>query len=189
MIYLILNPVTNAGIDEINKLQGKNVPCQVILKIGYTEDGNLENHLKRYGIPGLIVLGTIDGGTEIHKKSLHKYFEKYKYPKLKEWFYYDSSIVDEFNKFTLSDLDKIAKSHMNNISTKEYFKLLKDKFIPEVTYIYRSIYSKDFIDSSKIESYLLDETVTKYDVMNKLNSEFGKDRIDNILKNKDAEFN
>src|SRR5574344_842048 len=130
MIYLILNPVTNAGIDEINKLQGKNVPCQVILKIGYTEDGNLENHLKRYGIPGLIVLGTIDGGTEIHKKSLHKYFEKYKYLKLKEWFYYDSNIVDEFNKFTLIDLDRIAISYGANhinIGTNSYFKLIMYK--------------------------------------------------------------
>src|SRR5574344_1700600 len=132
MLYLLTIPTYVGNTNAVIQL----------LKIGYTEDGNLENHLKRYGIPGLIVLGTIDGGTEIHKKSLHKYFEKYKYPKLKEWFYYDTSIVDEFNKFTLIDLDRIAKSYGANhinIGTNSYFKLIMHKLTPDITYIYRSI--------------------------------------------------
>src|SRR5574344_1614317 len=105
MIYLIkeLIPV------DPNDLYGKNaIP---VLKIGYTDDKNMNKRMSAYHYDciGFKLIHCIPCGTELHEKALHLYFRKYKYPKLKEWFYMNKIIVDEFLKFTLDDLDKIDR--------------------------------------------------------------------------------
>ena len=86
MIYLILS----AGFKDNNPDQ-----FEKRLKIGYTD--NLENRLKAYLTtnPDFILLQTREGdiGLECY---LHKKFEKYKYPKGNEWFYYNQEIIDHF---------------------------------------------------------------------------------------------
>ena len=92
MIYLI----EATYYDKVNK---KIID---LLKIGYTN--NLKKRFAQYvsNNPEVQLLDDRSGGEDL-EKYLHKYFSKYKYPKLEEWFYYDDEIVDNFQLVNLPE--------------------------------------------------------------------------------------
>ena len=106
MIYLINVTYYNKETKEILDL----------LKIGYTEnmDKRLESYLTEN--PECKLLDVIDGNRDAESK-LHKKFDKFRYPKRKEWFYYDEEIVNNFY------LDDIISDKNNIIEVlKDYIK-------------------------------------------------------------------
>lgn len=103
MIYLI----------EVTYYDKVNEKIIDLLKIGYTND--LKKRFSQYIScnPEVQLLDNRPGGENL-EKYLHKYFSKYKYPKLDEWFYYNDEIVDDFQLIDLPDPEKIEESDFIN---------------------------------------------------------------------------
>jgi hypothetical protein len=74
-----------------------------VIKIGFSDDKNIEKRLKCYKCENMIfeILFTIPGGTMEDEKRLHMYFKDLKYIKGSEWFYVDkdNTIMNFFNKY------------------------------------------------------------------------------------------
>lgn len=92
-----------------------------LLKIGYAK--NIKNRLEAYKTCNPLVekLNEREGDYEL-ESYLHKYFSKFLYPSCSEWFYYDQSIVDNFDKINISDdkeyiLGKWKKEIINKFSS------------------------------------------------------------------------
>lgn len=88
MIYLILS----AGFKDDDSLEK-------LLKIGYTEDNNLDRRIYQYKShnPTIKLLYTIPEGTMEMEDLLHSQFSKLRYEKYgKEWYYYDEEILQFF---------------------------------------------------------------------------------------------
>ena len=68
-----------------------------LLKIGYAK--NVKSRMETYKTCNPLVekLNEREGDYEL-ESYLHKYFSKFLYPSCCEWFYYDQSIVDNFDK-------------------------------------------------------------------------------------------
>ena len=110
MIYLINVTYYNKETKEILDL----------LKIGYTEnmDKRLESYLTEN--PECKLLDVIDGNRDAESK-LHKKFDKFRYPKRKEWFYYDEEIVNNFYlDDTISDKNNIIEVLKDYIKSSNY---------------------------------------------------------------------
>ena len=125
MIYLILS----AGFKEENPdiLEKR-------LKIGYAKD--IKERLDTYYVtnPDVILLDTREGDTKL-EHYLHKKFEKYKYPKRNEWFYYDEEIIKHFQDELEDIIDKDIL--LECIKTELRSKIpsiseLKDKYLDQI---------------------------------------------------------
>lgn len=117
-----------------------------LLKIGYAK--NVKNRMETYKTCNPLVekLNEREGDYEL-ESYLHKYFSKFLYPSCCEWFYYDQSIVDNFDKINMSDdkeyiLGKWKKGIINELSS-----------IPEL--IRRVINDKDV--QKEVEKEMLSE--------------------------------
>lgn len=116
-------------IKEIGYEQDGNLT--EILKIGFSD--NVDNRLKSYAshYPFVKKLAVREGD-EFMEKFLHLYFNKYKYPELEEWFYYNDEIVDKFNsvEFTKEWCEKIdSKLLIRFIFTNKYARPYLEKFL------------------------------------------------------------
>lgn len=125
MIYLILS----AGFKEENPdiLEKR-------LKIGYAKD--IKERLDTYYVtnPDVILLDTREGDTKL-EHYLHKKFEKYKYPKRNEWFYFDEEIIKHFHDEPEEIIDKDIL--LECIKTELISKIpsiseLKDKYLDQI---------------------------------------------------------
>jgi hypothetical protein len=67
-----------------------------LLKIGFSD--NLDRRLRLYYEcnPLVKILSTREGDKRL-ESFMHRYFREFKYPELNEWFYYNDSIVKNFN--------------------------------------------------------------------------------------------
>ena len=103
-----------------------------LLKIGYTNDKNIERRLTGYSThnPCFEVLYEIPKGTEDHEKKLHFKFKDLKFKKnssLSEWFMCDQSIIDYFEfRPTLEDISKLpikqCREDKNFLETRRIIK-------------------------------------------------------------------
>jgi hypothetical protein len=125
---------------------------KTLLKVGYTK--TLENRMDTYELhnPDFQLLKIREGTREL-ENYIHKKFEKNKYPKREEWFYYNEEIVEGFNTLEVKnflDIDKLKNKIIN---------LLKPKSIEELKKIYYERYQEEIVeeDSDKEE---LDYTIT-----------------------------
>lgn len=126
MIYLI----ETTYYDKINK---KIID---LLKIGYTND--LKKRFSQYVScnPEVQLLDSRPGGENL-EKYLHKYFSKYKYPKLDEWFYYNDEIIDDFQLIDLPTPEDIEELDLINKVRDSGIKYL-NKIVNSVVNMYES---------------------------------------------------
>ena len=98
MIYLGVSPWVNYETMEY----------KLILKIGYTEDGNRDRRLIFYTSHNRCFkfLVEISGGTELHEAKLHYKFKKYLIEG-REWFADVPEIREFFKNCTLKDIDNL----------------------------------------------------------------------------------
>lgn len=110
MIYLIETTYYNKDTKEVLDL----------LKIGYTKD--IDSRIDSYYLhnPECRLLDTREGNTEL-ESYFHSLYNKYSYPKRKEWFYYSQEIVDNFHKISLEDKYLISKEDYI-VGFREYLK-------------------------------------------------------------------
>ena len=106
---------------------------KTLLKIGYTK--TLDNRMDTYELhnPDIQLL-SIREGTRDLENYMHKKFEKYLYPKRREWFYYNEEIIDGFDTLEgkiVLDMDLI-KSKIHN--------LLKPKSVERLRNLYYEKY-------------------------------------------------
>ena len=127
MIYLIETTYYNKDTKEVLDL----------LKIGYTKDIN--SRIDSYFLhnPECRLLDTREGNTEL-ESYFHSLYNKYSYPKRKEWFYYSQEIVDNFQKISLEDKYLISKEDYI-VGFREYLKSevpgiqeLKSKYLDSI---------------------------------------------------------
>lgn len=116
-------------IKEIGYEQDGNLT--EILKIGFSD--NVDNRLKSYAshYPFVKKLAVREGD-EFMEKFLHLYFNKYKYSKLEEWFYYNDEIVNTFNsiEFTKEWCEKIdGKQLIRFMLTNKLARPYLEKFL------------------------------------------------------------
>lgn len=100
MIYLILS----AGFKDDDSLEK-------LLKIGYTEDNNLDRRIYQYKShnPTIKLLYTIPEGTKNLEDLLHSRFYSFRYDKFgKEWFNYSEEIMQFFEMYnTAEDMSEV----------------------------------------------------------------------------------
>ena len=148
MIYLIETTYYNKETKEILDL----------LKIGYTKD--IDSRIDSYYLhnPECRLLQTREGGTEL-ESYFHSLYNKYSYPKRREWFYYSQEIVDNFQSISLEDRDLMEKEDYI-VGLREYLKSevpgiqeLKSKYLDSllreieelsITKGLEELYDKDF---------------------------------------------
>ena len=127
MIYLIETTYYNKDTKEVLDL----------LKIGYTKD--IDSRIDSYYLhnPGCKLLDTREGDTEL-ESYFHSLYNKYSYPKRREWFYYSQEIVDNFQNISLDDKYLIDKDKYI-IGFREYLKSevpgiqeLKKKYLDDI---------------------------------------------------------
>lgn len=140
---------------------------ETLLKIGYTK--TINNRMDTYELhnPGIKLLN-IKEGTRDLESYMHKKFEKYAYPKRREWFYYNKEIILTFDlleeKFSL-DIDQLKKKVYN---------LLKPKSIGELKRNYYEKYQKDLCEDENILNNIITYTF-----------DFISDKINNFIYNLD----
>lgn len=105
MLYLIKQPAYD---DEGNYID--------ILKIGFASDMESRFLQYLYHCPSSILLSQREGD-KFMEKFLHLYFDQYKFPKLREWFYFDQEILDEFMKVEFNEeycrkVDYLSLQHL-----------------------------------------------------------------------------
>ena len=98
---------------------------KTLLKIGYSK--TLEGRMDTYELhnPDIQLL-KIREGTRGLEDYMHKKFEKYKYPKREEWFYYNEEIVEGFNTLEVKnflDINKLKNKIHNLLKPKSVEKL------------------------------------------------------------------
>lgn len=127
MIYLIETTYYNKDTKEVLDL----------LKIGYTKDINSRIDSYYLHNPECRLLDTREGNTEL-ESYFHSLYNKYSYPKRKEWFYYSQEIVDNFQKISLEDKYLISKEDYI-VGFREYLKSevpgiqeLKSKYLDSI---------------------------------------------------------
>ena len=127
MIYLIETTYYNKDTKEVLDL----------LKIGYTKDINSRIDSYYLHNPECRLLDTREGNTEL-ESYFHSLYNKYSYPKRKEWFYYSQEIVDNFQKISLGDKYLIDKDEYI-IGFREYLRSevpgiqeLKSKYLEDI---------------------------------------------------------
>lgn len=125
---------------------------KTLLKIGYTK--TLDNRMDTYELhnPDIQVLKIREGSREL-ESYMHKKFEKYAYPKRKEWFFYNKEIVNSFDTLVeknFLDIDKLKNKIYN---------LLKPKSIEELKKLYYERYQEE-IGSEGLDKEDLDITIT-----------------------------
>ena len=127
MIYLIETTYYNKDTEEVLDL----------LKIGYTKD--IDSRVDSYYLhnPECKLLDTREGDTEL-ESYFHSLYNKYSYPKRREWFYYSQEIVDNFQKISLGDKYLIDKDEYI-IGFREYLRSeipgiqeLKSKYLEDI---------------------------------------------------------
>lgn len=127
MIYLIETTYYNKDTKEVLDL----------LKIGYTKD--IDSRVDSYYLhsPECKLLDTREGDTEL-ESYFHSLYNKYSYPKRREWFYYSQEIVDNFQKISLDDKYLIDKDEYI-IGFREYLRSevpgiqeLKSKYLEDI---------------------------------------------------------
>ena len=127
MIYLIETTYYNKDTEEVLDL----------LKIGYTKD--IDSRVDSYYLhnPECKLLDIREGDTEL-ESYFHSLYNKYSYPKRREWFYYSQEIVDNFQKISLGDKYLIDKDEYI-IGFREYLKSevpgiqeLKSKYLEDI---------------------------------------------------------
>lgn len=127
MIYLIETTYYNKDTKEVLDL----------LKIGYTKD--IDSRVDSYYLhsPECKLLDTREGDTEL-ESYFHSLYNKYSYPKRREWFYYSQEIVDNFQKISLDDKYLISKEDYI-VGFREYLKSevpgiqeLKSKYLDSI---------------------------------------------------------
>ena len=127
MIYLIETTYYNKDTKEVLDL----------LKIGYTKD--IDSRVDSYYLhnPECKLLDTREGDTEL-ESYFHFLYNKYSYPKRREWFYYSQEIVDNFQKISLDDKYLIDKDEYI-IGFREYLRSevpgiqeLKSKYLEDI---------------------------------------------------------
>ena len=127
MIYLIETTYYNKDTKEVLDL----------LKIGYTKD--IDSRIDSYYLhnPECKLLDTREGDTEL-ESYFHFLYNKYSYPKRREWFYYSQEIVDNFQKISLDDKYLIDKDEYI-IGFREYLRSevpgiqeLKSKYLEDI---------------------------------------------------------
>ena len=133
---------------------------KTLLKIGYTK--TLNNRMDTYELhnPDIQLL-KIREGTRGLETSMHKKFEKYAYPKRKEWFYYNEEIIKEFDtleenspiieKDNLIDIDLLKNKIYNLLKPGPIANLIKiyyDKYEDEI--------NKNGVDRRVLYRLLLD---------------------------------
>ena len=127
MIYLIETTYYNKDTKEVLDL----------LKIGYTKD--IDSMVDSYYLhnPECKLLDTREGDTEL-ESYFHSLYNKYSYPKRREWFYYSQEIVDNFQKISLDDKYLIDKDEYI-IGFREYLRSevpgiqeLKSKYLEDI---------------------------------------------------------
>ena len=127
MIYLIETTYYNKDTKEVLDL----------LKIGYTKD--IDSRVDSYYLhnPECKLLDTREGDTEL-ESYFHSLYNKYSYPKRREWFYYSQEIVDNFQKISLDDKYLIDKDEYI-IGFREYLRSevpgiqeLKSKYLDDI---------------------------------------------------------
>jgi len=125
---------------------------KTLLKVGYTK--TLENRMDTYELhnPDFQLLKIREGtrGLEVY---MHKKFEKYRYPKREEWFYYNEEIVEGFD--TLEEMNFLDIGKLKN----KIINLLKPKSIEELKKIYYERYQKE-IEDENLNKEDLDYTIT-----------------------------
>ena len=125
---------------------------KTLLKVGYTKtiDGRMDTY--ELHNPDIQLL-KIREGTRGLEDYMHKKFEKYAYPKRKEWFYYNEEIVNSFDTLeekNFLDIDKLKNKIIN---------LLKPKSVEELKKIYYERYQEE-IEKEDLDKEELDYTIT-----------------------------
>lgn len=125
---------------------------KTLLKVGYSK--TLEGRMDTYELhnPDIQLLKIREGTREL-ENYFHKKFEKYAYPKRKEWFYYNEEIVNSFDtleEMNFLDIDKLKNKIIN---------LLKPKSVDSLKKIYHEKYHEE-IESKKIDEENLDTIIT-----------------------------
>jgi len=125
---------------------------KTLLKIGYTK--TLDNRMDTYELhnPDIQLLKIREGTREL-ENYMHKKFEKYAYPKRKEWFYYNEEIIKNFDVLdekNFLDIDKLKNKIYN---------LLKPKSIEDLKKLYYERYQKE-INNEDLDKEDLDILIT-----------------------------
>ena len=151
-----------------------------LLKIGFSE--NLDSRLRLYYEcnPLVKILSTREGDRKL-ESFMHRYFKKFKYPELNEWFYYSDEIVTNFNSLELpeeSSFDSLYSLSRFEERLK-YFSLYvinhpKDlNSIPE-SYRKYFVFTPEELESSNYRKDVLDKKLKRLSLKEKVlsNSEF-----------------
>ena len=125
---------------------------KTLLKVGYTKtiDGRMDTY--ELHNPDIQLLKIREGSRGL-EDYMHKKFEKYKYPKREEWFYYNKEIVNSFDtleEMNFLDIDKLKNKIIN---------LLKPKSVEELKKIYYERYQEE-IEEEDLDKEELDYIIT-----------------------------
>ena len=138
---------------------------KTLLKIGYTKTINGRMDTYELHNPDIQLL-TIREGTRDLETYMHKKFEKYAYPKRREWFYYNKDIVltfDMLEEKTLLDVDQLKKKVYN---------LLRPKPLDELKRKYYEKYQKDLCKDENVLNNIITYTF-----------DFVNDKIEDFIYN------
>ena len=126
---------------------------KTLLKVGFTK--TINNRMDTYELhnPDIQLL-KIREGTRGLETSMHKKFEKYAYPKRKEWFYYNEEIIKEFD--TLEESSPIEEDNLIDIDLlkNKIYNLLKPGPIANLIKIYYDKY-EDEINKNEVDRRVL----------------------------------
>ena len=125
---------------------------KTLLKIGYTK--TIEGRMDTYELhnPDIQLL-KIREGTRNLENYMHRKFEKYAYPKRKEWFYYNEEIINGFNV-----LEEKNFLDINQLKNRVY-NFLKPKSIDSLKEMYYEKYHEE-IENECIDEEDLDTLIT-----------------------------
>ena len=125
---------------------------KTLLKIGYTK--TVDERMDAYELhnPDIQLL-KIREGTRDLEGYMHKKFEKYAYPKRREWFFYNEEIIKGFD--TLEEMNFLDIDKLKN----KIYNLLKPRPVEELKRIYYEKFKKE-IENEGIDKNDLDILIT-----------------------------